>query len=647
MVRAIPPEATIGAYGDLTTDAPAYRPLDRVRVSIVGRARGDRSGRLVVCDPGQQSYFETAFALADNRAEVEFTAAGPLGAHYIYLIWPDETRHHSRYLNFRLDAATALETGDADFDLVYPFTRDRMPLGRRDYVTAAGRRMVGYMSADTWHFDGLWLRDWMYGTPAFKYWEREMLCGLDRFLEAQSPEGMVPDGIERDGRTWRVGLESDVEYIAVMGVWQAWQATGDDDWLARALPRLERALRYIRKDPRHWDPAHRLVKRQHSCDTWDFDIDGASDHGQSRHVIATCDQSGYYLAFRAMGRMYAHLGRESAARRWEKRAESYRRRAVKLLWDGGKFRHHVHLEPIDHGDFDESQQLAMGNTWALTRGLADEAQARAVIDEYRRRHAATGDAYPWWSLQPGYPDRLGYFPSRPFCRQGGYANGGLMPWVGGELCRAALRFGREGYGVELLRQYADHLRRTGGVHVWYWPTGEPGFRTTNEVPYAGWGLAEWVAALVEGLAGVEDADCLFRRVALSPRWAAAGVAEARVTVRYAASEGYFAYRFRHDAEGEILRIEYAGSGAAADCSVLLAGPAGGGGGRERGPGPVRPALGGRRPLRRLRRSHSWGGQGRDPADLRVTGARGGLGPVADGGPGRGGRRPLARDVGPW
>jgi len=103
-----------------------------------------------------------------------------------------------------------------------------------------------------------------------------MQCGIDRFLEVQKPDGQIPDGIERNGDTWRVGLESDVEYIMTLGVWQTWLATGDDQWMARALPRLEKGLEYITHDPKHWDPKNRLIKRQHSCDTWDYDIDGAS-----------------------------------------------------------------------------------------------------------------------------------------------------------------------------------------------------------------------------------------------------------------------------------------------------------------------------------------------------------------------------------
>ena len=35
-------------------------------------------------------------------------------------------------------------------------------------------------------------------------------------------------------------------------------------------------------------------------------------------------------------------------------------------------------------------------------------------------------------------------------------------------------------------------------------------------------------ALVEGLAGVEDRECCFRKVRLAPRWLAAGVDEAEV-----------------------------------------------------------------------------------------------------------------------
>ena len=553
-----------GRYGRVTTDRRAYRPLEVVRLEIQGRTAGDRVARIQVADPMQRVYFEREVPLTGNRGRVSVPATGLLGTHYVYLWWPGEARY-SRYVNFRLDAESGVETGDADFDPLVPFTRDAMRLGRRDYQTARGR-FVGYISADTLRFDGIWLRDWIYSLPGYEHWEQQMLPGLDRFLEAQAADGMVPDGIRRNGETWRVGLESDVEYILVLGAWQSWQATGDDAWLRGAMPRLERALAYVESAPRHWDAAHRLVKRQHSCDTWDYDIDGAGDHGVSRHVIATCDQSGYVQAYQAMSRMYRHLGDAAAAERWAEKARDYRARAVELLWDGTKFLHHAHLDAIDHGDFDESRQLAMGNTWAVTRGLADRSQAIRILEEYRRRQKETGDAYPWWSLQPGYPDHLKYW-KESFRLQGGYANGGLMPWVGGELCRGAFQNGREGYGVELLRQYAAHLRKTGGAKVWYWPDGTPGFRTTNEVDYAGWGMAQWVQALLEGLGGIRDEASVLREVEASPRWAATPVRRARVTFRYAASDGYFSYVWTRGPRG--LDVAYSGSGDRARLRLLL------------------------------------------------------------------------------
>ncbi len=564
--NSFPPQTTEEEFGSIETDKFAYQPLDRVRVSIQGRAKNDTECRIKVCDANQRAYFEKYCILKKNRCELSFTAAGPLGAHYIYLFWPDGLKH-SRYRNFILDADTGVETGDADYDELYPRTYSLMQLGRREYETQRGK-FVGYISADTCHFDGIWLRDWIYSLPAYRHWEREMKCGLERFLESQNSSGMIPDGIERDGRTWRVGMESDVEYILVLGVWQTWQAAGDHAWLSKTMPKLERALDYIRGNAKSWDSKHKLIKRQHSCDTWDFDIDGAPDTGEKRHVIATCDQSGYSLAFAAMANMYEALNQQEKAAQWIDTAANYRERANKLLWDGVKFQHHIHIDEIDHGDFDEKSQLAMGNTWAMTRGLAEPDQARSIIEEYRRRHAATGDAYPWWSLQPGYPDNLGYF-AKPFLIQGGYANGGLMPWVGGELCRAAFFYGRENYGIELLKQYMKHLRGTKGAHVWYWPNGKPGFRTNNEVPYAGWGLAQWMDALMSGLAGICEKSCLYESVHVSPKWAATRIETARATARYAASTGYFAYRMRISETTDEIQIEYSGSGKSADFEVLL------------------------------------------------------------------------------
>jgi hypothetical protein len=61
-----------------------------------------------------------------------------------------------------------------------------------------------------------------------------------------------------------------------------------------------------------------------------------------------------------------------------------------------------------------------------------------------------------------------------------------------------------------------------------------------------WGAGCVTAALLEGLAGVEDIGAGFRATQVSPRWLAAGTKEAEVCVRYPASRGYVFYHYREE-----------------------------------------------------------------------------------------------------
>jgi hypothetical protein len=87
-----------------------------------------------------------------------------------------------------------------------------------------------------------------------------------------------------------------------------------------------------------------------------------------------------------------------------------------------------------------------------------------------------------------------------------------------------------------------------------------------------WSAALVMYALVEGLAGVREADVAYRRVELSPRWAAAKVDEVAVTARYAASEGYVSYRYHHDAARRSISISATGNAASGSLRILM--PAG-------------------------------------------------------------------------
>jgi hypothetical protein len=79
-------------------------------------------------------------------------------------------------------------------------------------------------------------------------------------------------------------------------------------------------------------------------------------------------------------------------------------------------------------------------------------------------------------------------------------------------------------------------------------------------------------ALMEGLAGVHDAEVAYRRVELSPRWAAANVDDVSVVARYAASDGYVSYRFHHDAARRSISIGATGNATSGSLRILM--PAG-------------------------------------------------------------------------
>jgi hypothetical protein len=139
--------------------------------------------------------------------------------------------------------------------------------------------------------------------------------------------------------------------------------------------------------------------------------------------------------------------------------------------------------------------------------------------------------------------------------------------VGGELARAAFEHGMEDYGVDILRRYYRMVSESHETCFAYFAS-DPKVSAGHH-PGNGWGAAVMIHALVEGLAGIQDEASLHREVRVSPRWMAAGVQQAQCCARYAASNTYFAYNYRHDPATREIVIAVAGSGANARFHVLL------------------------------------------------------------------------------
>ena len=455
---------------------------------------------------------------------------------------------------------TFVKTGRPEFDRFFPIVRSFLEKNADDIVID-GKNIRGYRAPDTRSF---WIRDYSEILRGIKYIEPDVLSLIEHFSETQAQNGRIfdyvtiyPEKLPCERENWtkyvRVPVEADVEYRFVKACFLVWQATGDDRWLLKLLPGLEKALQYVLSHPWRWDENMQLVKRAYTIDTWDFAYTGGSHDWLQFQItddtywgIMHGDNSGYYEAFRLLALLYAYFNNRSRAELWEKRAEALKARMNEICWNGKFYTHFVKITPVSIPGVDEAQQLSLSNPMAINRGAASHDQAVAIIREYLRRRESSPAFAEWFSIDPPFPD--GIFGDERLVR-GAYVNGGIMPFVGGELAKAAFDHGYEAYGVDILNRYYRMIEESGKTYLWYFPDGTPASAETSTSPEASpsdaWGSSTMLYALLEGLAGVEDRLRLFQYVQISPRWVAADVTEAEVQVGYACSGAEIGYAFRH------------------------------------------------------------------------------------------------------
>lgn len=438
-----------------------------------------------------------------------------------------------------------------------------------------------------------WIRDYVLTLKGFRYTAPDIVSFPDLLLEKQHEKGFFYEIIapitdlhsgcprKENGVTLqlsrpecclhepgtdfglcRLELEADIEYLMVEAVHMIWQATGDDGWLRRNLPRIEKGLHYIMTDPLRWDAAHGLAKRPRTLDTWDF-LDRA-DSSTDRAIrpddpmgIFHGDNTGLYNAMLLMAKMYRYLGDERSAARHEEEAASLRERIMKYLWNGDFFRHFLPLDKVDYG-VDETRQMSLSNAYALNRNILTLEQRKRVIASYRAmRTKYRGELDDFRNLEPPYPCFKGM-------KAGDYVNGAIAPFVAGQLALGAFESGEERYGVDILKRMGRKISRDGKVAFLYNWRGED----IGGGPRC-WCGAELMHAECAGLAGVVDNEKLFRCVTLSPRFTAAEEPKAHVRLEYAASGAAVEYHFTADYEVGRLTFELRSQHERATLRMLL------------------------------------------------------------------------------
>lgn len=84
-----------------------------------------------------------------------------------------------------------------------------------------------------------------------------------------------------------------------------------------------------------------------------------------------------------------------------------------------------------------------------------------------------------------------------------------------------------------------------------------------------WAAATGMAALVEGLAGVNNLGLAFDKAGLSPRWSSSSTDSVEVSIKLAASGGYLSYKYTENIKAREIRILLTGSGNELKGHVLM------------------------------------------------------------------------------
>ena len=554
-------------------------PLEDVRIVFRLNGLKGQDVRFEITDGAHRKYLTELVKSRDGKAEIVVRPGGSPGVHHIkvWISLPGK-RTYGRCGSFRVEARTGISTDnpivDESLNLLEEGLRQSIDVANID-----GKPVTYYKHADNSRENFAFPP---FAVAAMRYFIRDVKTMFEGLYGQQWPDGRLPDHIYTDANPQWNGqrrirtVMADLEVASAALFCKAWKAHGDDEWIRRLLPIVEASVEYATTDPNMYDLEHLLVKRPHTLDEWDIQFpiakgDATFINEETRFVLMQGDTSGIYEACRLLEELYSSLGREDRAAYWRQRQDHYYTRGNEVFWDGIKYRHHIHLDPVDHGGFDEDDQLAMSNSWAITRGFADHDKAVAILSEYVRRWKETGDRFPWWSLQPGYPDELGYFETEGAWSkaQGEYCNGGLFPWVGGELCRGAFRHGMEKLGYDLLCGFHSVIKRDhGAVFTWYDLEGNAAINAPHhQTNYDPWGMTPWTQALVEELAGIRSQRKRFEHVECCPRWPAAKVKDAAVVSHFPASDTYFAYRYQ--VRRNRITISFTGTGKRVAFRVLL------------------------------------------------------------------------------
>lgn len=455
----------------LVDQSRTYAPLDRIQ--FIAQAPGEAEA----VDGAGRIYWK-------GRVErsASFVVAGALGSHVL--------RVGGASVSFKVDAQTSIQDPKGDWDDLLELLRKSMyAYGGVGARTFNGRPYKHYVP---WHLDQALTAKGM------KWFDGSQQEFVDLHRQGQRPDGMIWSMTERDngpgywdtaygplgfakregGVQWvRQPVESHPEFYYVHCIWEAFQSTGDKEWMKGQLDSAIKALDYLKNAPYRWSKRFDLVKRVYTIDTWDFQAEDKwlpdsplapsmmMFPDRSKFTIFYGDNTGYAWACDRLAVMLDEAGRGAEAAQWRERAKGVMDRINALAWNGSFYTHRIEEDPEVTRDFgvDEKTQVTLSNAYSLNRGL-DLERRRAIVKTYMgiRDKMPKGSPGEWYMCFPPYERGFGSHNEK-----WQYMNGGVSGTVAGELAKGAFESGFEEYGAGVLRRIHDLGKRDKRI-AWGW-----------------------------------------------------------------------------------------------------------------------------------------------------------------------------------
>ena len=145
-----------------------------------------------------------------------------------------------------------------------------------------------------------WFQDHVFVAEGMKYFTSDVKSGIDLYADGQRKDGLIWDNYKHPypdlesyweyrfnygGFTYkpedprssaifvRIPVENIGEHTFLEGLYYAWKATGDDQWMKSKLDNALKAVEFVTSSPYYWSDEKKLLKRPFSIDRWDFQSD--------------------------------------------------------------------------------------------------------------------------------------------------------------------------------------------------------------------------------------------------------------------------------------------------------------------------------------------------------------------------------------